>query len=367
MRRLLVLGQQMKKVAHASPAPEAEGEQEPGRFVNSGSSLLNLALSDRVDGGWALGKMVHLVGDSSSGKTLLALTSLAEASRNADLKDHRLIYDDAEAAGEFNLPRLFGQDFADRLEAPSISESGAPASSMTVEEFERNIFHALERGPFIYLLDSWDAVSSEQEMGRTLEGIKQRDKGKTPTTGSYSMERQKKMAELLRKIVARLKGSNSLLFIISQTRDNIGSPFGGKTCSGGRALKFYASYQVWTSVVGAIRVGEARLKIGVDCEAKVKKNKVTGKERDIPFRCYYDYGIDDIGAAVDWLCKMGGLPRTKGKIDCAPLGAKQILSEKELIRAIEKHRLLPRLLRLLQATWSRLESHTRLDRAPRYE
>ncbi|HUV71873.1 MAG TPA: hypothetical protein VMW25_02600, partial [Clostridia bacterium] len=49
-------------------------EERPVDFINTGSTCLNLALSNRgKDGGWARGRIDNVVGDGSSGKTLVAL------------------------------------------------------------------------------------------------------------------------------------------------------------------------------------------------------------------------------------------------------------------------------------------------------
>ena len=49
-------------------------------FLTTGSTILNLALSQKgKDGGVARGRIINIVGDGSSGKTLLCLEILAHA------------------------------------------------------------------------------------------------------------------------------------------------------------------------------------------------------------------------------------------------------------------------------------------------
>ena len=76
---------------------------DPDWLIPTGSTLLNCACSDLHTGGYGIGKITNLIGDSSSGKSLLALTSFAEVAMYTRYDDYRLIYDDVEAALEFNL------------------------------------------------------------------------------------------------------------------------------------------------------------------------------------------------------------------------------------------------------------------------
>jgi hypothetical protein len=50
--------------------------------LSTGSTLLNLACSDRPDAGYFKGAYYYLVGDSQAGKTWLLLSCFAEACRN---------------------------------------------------------------------------------------------------------------------------------------------------------------------------------------------------------------------------------------------------------------------------------------------
>ena len=64
-----------KRPKRRDPIPNAD-------LLKTGSTVLDLAISGRRAGGIPKGKYVWMVGDSSSGKTFLMLTCLAEASIN---------------------------------------------------------------------------------------------------------------------------------------------------------------------------------------------------------------------------------------------------------------------------------------------
>ena len=69
-----------------------ERDDSPLFYCSSGSSLLNLALSDLVDGGFGVGKTANIIGDSHAGKSFLAKTILAEGIRSGNFK--KFIYGD---------------------------------------------------------------------------------------------------------------------------------------------------------------------------------------------------------------------------------------------------------------------------------
>ena len=274
------------------------------RLIPTGSTLLNLACSDQLDGGWVLGKLVNLIGDSSSGKTLLGLTMFAEMNKLKHFDNHRFIFDDAEQALEFDIERLFGQEVGDRLEIQP---------SNTVQDFFSSVYSLIDvNEPFIYLLDSLDALTSEEEIDRIEKRIGATEAQRKKMKGSYKTEKAKTLSEMLRIIVGGLKYTDSLVVIISQTRDNIGVTFGSKkTRRGGRALRFYSSHEIWLAIESRIYL--KKRETGINVVASITKNKLTGKRRKINFPIYYDYGLDDIDSCINFLIKEGVWSK-KGRI-----------------------------------------------------
>lgn len=335
-------------------------------FVPTGSTMFNVCMSDLHDGGYALGTMANLIGDSSSGKTFLALTCLAEAARDQRFKDYRLIYDDVEAACAFDIEYLFGKRLARRIENLGQDEEN-PASD-TVQEFGDNVARAIEDGqPFIYILDSLDALTSEEEIDVAENQRKQREAGKE-VKGTYGMTKAKGMSQLFRLMVRSLKKTRSLVIIISQTRDNV-DPMSFKkvTRSGGRALKFYATHEIWVAV-GQQQKKKERV-IGVDALIKVEKNKITGKKRDCKQSIFYDYGIDDIGACVDFLVKEGVFKGGKNgaKIDAGDLLDIEPAQRAKFIELIEQNDLEDELSALVGEKWLDIEESLRLKRKPKFK
>ena len=340
-------------------------EEETGlTLLPTPSSLFNCACSDRPDGAFSLGRMVNLIGDSSSGKTLVALSVLAEAANHPAFKEYRLIFDDVENALAFDCSYMFGEAMSCKMEPPAVDEAGAPLPSNTIEDFHCNIRDALDEGrPFIYVLDSFDALDAEGDQKKLEEFRDARKKG-NKTSGTYAMAKPKKSSELLRNICAQLKRTNSVLIIISQTRDNIDPlSFEKKTRSGGRALKFYAFHEVWLAMAGKIPKRE-RI-IGNRVQAKVSKNKLTGKLREVGFPIYYDYGVDDLASCIQFMVKEGFWKKSKLTIHAEDLNISG--TQAKLIQEIEDRGLERKLRRAVGKAWLEIEEELKLNRKPKYK
>lgn len=337
-------------------------EDHQSGYVPTGCSLLNLALSDKASGGFGLGKMTNIIGDRQSGKSLLALSLLAECAHSPAFDDYKLIYDDVEQACEFDIEKLFGRTTKERVEPPEY-EDEIPLYSCTVQDFHANVVRHLKEGrPFIYILDSLDALDAEEDQKKADEMIKARETGRE-ISGTYGMAKPKAMSWILRHVVSGIKKTKSALIIISQTRDNI-SPisFAKKTRSGGRALEFYCTHELWLAVSKTIKKKD--LPIGVFAKIKVTKNKLTGKSRQIEIPLYYSYGLDDIGASVNWLVQVGHWKKKGNKIDATELGL--LAGQRRLIGEIESKDYMKELSSVVAKVWEERESSLSLDRKPKY-
>jgi len=352
----------------AAHAP-VQAEIDPKDLLSTGSTLLDLALSDYPFGGLLAGKYYYFVGDSTSGKTFLSMTCFAEAVRHSRFKNYRLIYDNVEDGMLMDVDGLFGKAVAEKIEPPTRDEEGDPAFSETVEEFYYNVDDAIEDGrPFIYVLDSMDGLSSEYE-GEKFQAHKRVSRGKGKKgdeAGSYGDGKAKKNSEGLRRILAGIRDTGSILIILSQTRDNLGMGMEKKTRSGGRALRFYATTEVWSSVSGAIRKtvkGKAR-EIGVHILLKVRKNRITGKKRNVELDIYPAYGIDDIGTSVDFLVEEEHWKKKKNSIEAPEFNI--TATREKLLSVLEGKGAEKRLKKIVGKVWAEVEAASIVKRKPKY-
>jgi len=343
-------------------------------LLPTGSTLLNLNCADNPFGGFGLGRMVNLIGDSSSGKTLITLTMFAEMSLQKRWKDYDLYFDDAEAALGFDLKHLFGKRMAERVDTDTFQ-------SNTIQRVYGNIQSLLKEGsPFVYVIDSWDALTSEEEMQRAERYMKdKKDRKKNEEGGSYGVDKAKLTSQLLRVITGDLKNTESVLIIISQTRDNLGWGFSTKSRSGGRALKFFASHEGWLSIIRSIKKRERA--VGVECQFELTKNKLTGKQfRRCPLHIFYEYGVDNIGTNVDFLIENNFWKAVKEKEREKKRGVKKNKASKilipewkfegsrvKLIDYIEEQELEQELIDMVTEKYWAIEETMSINRKRKYE
>lgn len=346
-------------------------------LLKTGSTILDLAISGRRAGGITKGRYFWMVGDSSSGKTFLMLTCLAEASINPSFAGYRFIYDNAEDGALMDFEKYFGARMAARVEAPGTDpDTGAPMYSERVEDFYYYIDDALaiatkKKKPFIYLLDSMDALDSRYSNAKFLEA-KKAARGGTEAKGDYGDGKAKINSTRIRTVVSRLRESGSILIILSQTRDNIGAGMfeEQQTHAGGHALKFYATVQLWSKVGSKIKktVRGKDVVVGVHCRVRVKKNRITGRENTVEFPIYYDTGIDDIGGMVDFLVDAKCWPKSKtGVIDATADFDGLVARRDDLIQSIEENDLRSDLEDITEAAWKLVQSEMVIERKLKYD
>jgi RecA/RadA recombinase len=258
------------------------------KFIHSGSSLLNLALTGSVTGGWPLGRVSNLIGDKSSGKTLFAIEASTMFMNNPPEEIiPRVHYLELEAA--------FDQDYAESLGMPVDKIDFVELPDPTIE----NVFFAIERvcdnhkkgEGHLFIIDSLDAVDSEDDLKRDFDDNK-----------TYGMQKQKLLSSLFKKLTRRMEQAKMHLMVISQIRENISTiPFAPKyRRSGGKALDFYATHIIWLAETEKLKTS-TKMIYGTNCHVKVTKNKIGKNYREVDFPIIYSFGIDEIYSLIKFL------------------------------------------------------------------
>lgn len=276
--------------------PLKEGEEvvgsyfistKPLGFIPSGCLMLDLVLS----GGYPLGRMTNIVGDKSTGKTLLAIEACANFS--ATYPEGKIYYIETEAA--------FDEDYAQTLGMP-VDDMEFPEDIRTVEQlFELlktiTTNHSKLETPGLIIVDSLDALSDKAEMDSDFE------------KGTYGMGKPKGLSKLFRMLIKELEKTKVALVIVSQVRYNIGVTFGEKyTRSGGKAMDMYASLILWLSEVEKIKrtIKGVERPFGLWVRAYCKKNKVGLPYRKCDIPLIFAYGMDEAWACLDWVSEVKG-------------------------------------------------------------
>lgn len=361
----------LEKVKAALRNPKDFDRSEPvtaDRYLSTGCSVLNLACTGELEGGLIPGHYYLVCGDSSSGKTFLGMTILAEAANNRMFDNYRLIYDNPEGGALMDVSRFFGTSVASRLEPAAVDEQGMPRSSTTVQEFYYHVDDWLDSGkPFVAVLDSQDCLTTDEESSRFEEQKKAFRRGKD-TAGSYGDNKAKLHSANLRRLMGPLRDTGSILVILNQSRDSF-DPFNPDAYSGGRALLFYATLQLWSKSGGAIKrvVRGKERQLGIYSKVRVKKNRVTGRDRSVKIRIYHSYGIDDVGTMVDYLVSEGYWKESGGVLEVTGLGPDFKGKTEQVIERIENEGLVDDLKALVKSTWLEVEKACEVRRKRRYE
>tara|TARA_B100001250_G_C19780886_1_gene781815 strand:+ start:122 stop:1216 length:1095 start_codon:yes stop_codon:yes gene_type:complete len=255
-------------------------------FIGTGSSILDLAISNRPDGGIAVGRITEINGLSSTGKSLLGAHILAETQKKGGVA----VYIDTETSVSRQFLEAIGCDVGNLL---YLHIETVEEIFQAVEDIILKIRESNKDKHVTILVDSLAAASTKVEMEADYE------------KDGWATSKAIIISKAMRKITQMIGRNKVTLVFTNQLRQKMGVMFGDPyTTSGGLALPFHSSTRIRLKNMGQIKDKEQNV-IGVKCRAQVIKNRIGPPMRSANYDMYFDRGIDDEGGWLQVLKDLG--------------------------------------------------------------
>jgi recombination protein RecA len=287
------------KIAHF--LDEQDNPSEITDWISTGSSILDLAISNRPHGGLPVGKMVEFNGLEGTGKSLLSAHVVADTQKKGGVA----VVIDTENAAAPEFWKSLGVDLSKLLyvQCETVEDIFAQMERMIAIVRKSNKDRILT-----IIVDSVAAASTKVEL--------ESDHGKD----GYATGKSIIISKAMRKITTMIGRQKVLTVFTNQLRQNLNAmAFGDKyVVSGGKALAYHCSVRVRLNNTGKLKRGEEI--IGNECKAVVVKNRMGPPQRQASFDIYFDSGIADYGSWIkvlkeNNLVKQGGAYYTYKKND----------------------------------------------------
>ena len=248
-------------------------------FISTGSSVLDLAISNRPNGGVAVGRITEINGLESSGKSLIGTHILAETQKKGGVA----VYIDTETSVSREWLETIGVNVQDLL---YLHVETVEDIFECIESIISKIRESDRERLVTILVDSLAGASTKVEMEADFE------------KDGWATSKAIIVSKAMRKITQMVGRERIALIFTNQLRQKLGVMFGDPwTTSGGKAFPFHSSTRIRLKNMGQIKDTSKNV-LGMKCRAQIIKNRLGPPLRHADFNLYFDSGIDDKGS---WL------------------------------------------------------------------
>ena len=248
-------------------------------FISTGSTMLDLAISNRPDGGIAVGRITELNGLESSGKSLVGAHLLSETQKKGGVA----VYIDTETAVSEEFLGVIGVDINNML---YLHLETVEDIFEAIEEIVTKVRESDKDRLVTILVDSLAAATTKVELNADFD------------KDGWATSKAIVISKAMRKITQMIGRQRVALVFTNQLRVKLGAMFGDPyTTSGGKALPFHASTRIRLKNKGQIKDNKKNV-IGMTILAQVIKNRLGPPLRKAEFPLYFESGVDDEGS---WL------------------------------------------------------------------
>lgn len=256
-------------------------------WVSTGSTMLDLAISNRPYGGLPVGRITTLTGLEGTGKSLICAHIVA----NTQKKGGVAVYIDTEAAAAPEFWTSLGVDLKKMLYVPLDT---IEAAFQKIEEIIGVVRKSDSNRLCTIILDSVAGASTKMELEQGYER-------KGFATGKALI-----VSEAMRKLTNLIAKRRILLVMTNQLRQNLQAmAFGDKWVEPcGKATSFHSSVKVRFETIEKLKNTEKEI-VGVSTRATVRKNRLGPPFRSAEFEVYFDSGIADYASWVETAKKKG--------------------------------------------------------------
>lgn len=265
-------------------------------WVSTGSTILDLAISNRKNGGFPVGRVCEITGLEQSGKSLLAAHTLLSTQKKGGLA----VYIDTENALSTEFLSAIGLNLKEMLYIPLETVEDI---FETVETIIEKVRSSDKDRLVTIVVDSIAGASTKTEMAADFD------------KDGYATAKALIISKAMRKITNLIGRERICLIFTNQLRQKLNAPAFSDpwTTPGGKGIPFHASVRIRLSSIGAIKakVNGIDAIVGSRVKAKLVKNRCGPPLREAEYAVYFDSGIDDYSSWLE-VMKDYGLVKQSG-------------------------------------------------------